>query len=232
LGDMFIWAAEPANDRRAHRYIVFISPNVGILFGPDMSICTAYIAFEPARGWRALIFYCIFLTGLFVGCTPPLRALCINTVHQDAPLAVLTDAMSILSTAMIPCMLLLLGANMLPGKAEGEGVSKEERDKDAHMPPIVMICIVCTRLLVLPFMGILIMTGLRKAEVVSDDFDPLVEFVALLQFSVPSAAQLNTIATLNGLKSKTLVSRLSLLQYSCATVTLTCYMMVYLVYDV
>ena len=185
----------------------------------------------------ALLF---FLTGLFVGCTPPLRALCISTAHQDAPLAVLTDAMSILSTAMIPCMLLLLGANMLPGKAEGEGVAKaegegvakEERDKDAHMPPIVMICIVCTRLLVLPFMGILIMTGLRKAEVVSDDFDPLVEFVALLQFSVPSAAQLNTIATLNGLKSKTLVSRLSLLQYSCATVTLTCYMMVYLVYDV
>ena len=175
-----------------------------------------------------------------MGCTPPLRALCISTAHQDAPLAVLTDAMSILSTAMIPCMLLLLGANMLPGKeegegvakAEGEGVAKEERDKDAHMPPIVMICIVCTRLLVLPFMGILIMTGLRKAEVVSDDFDPLVEFVALLQFSVPSAAQLNTIATLNGLKSKTLVSRLSLLQYSCATVTLTCYMMVYLVYDV
>ena len=185
----------------------------------------------------ALLF---FLTGLFVGCTPALRALCISTGHQDAPLAVFTDAMSILSTAMIPCMLLLLGANMLPGKAEGEGVAKaegegvakEERDKDAHMPPIVMICIVCTRLLVLPFMGILIMTGLRKAEVVSDDFDPLVEFVALLQFSVPSAAQLNTIATLNGLKSKTLVSRLSLLQYSCATVTLTCYMMVYLVYDV
>ena len=32
VGDMFIWAAEPANDRRAHRYIVFISPNVGVFY--------------------------------------------------------------------------------------------------------------------------------------------------------------------------------------------------------
>jgi hypothetical protein len=46
-----------------------------------------------------------------------------------------------------------------------------------------------------------------------------------------SAAQLNTIATMNGLTSKTLISRLSLLQYLCATFTLTGYMMVYMVYE-
>jgi len=45
------------------------------------------------------------------------------------------------------------------------------------------------------------------------------------------AAQLNTIATMNGLTSKTLISRLSLIQYLCATFTLTGYMMVFMVYE-
>jgi predicted permease len=49
------------------------------------------------------------LAGLFVGCTP-FKALFYGA---GAPLSVLTEAMGTLSMAMIPCMLLLLGAASL-----------------------------------------------------------------------------------------------------------------------
>ena len=67
------------------------------------------------RGWGSVAYGLISppivaaLAGLFVGCTP-FKALFYGA---GAPLSVLTEAMGTLSMAMIPCMLLLLGAASL-----------------------------------------------------------------------------------------------------------------------
>jgi len=50
----------------------------------------------------------------------------------------------------------------------------------------VQACVVATRLVLLPLLGMFWIVSLKGAEMVSRDIDPLIEFVALLQFSVPS----------------------------------------------
>ena len=108
----------------------------------------------------------------------------------------------------------------------------DEGQESATMPLVVVAGIIATRLVCLPMVGLAFMSALKRLGVVTPSMDPLVEFVCLVQFSVPSAAQLNTIATINGLPSKRLVSRLTLYQYSFSAVTLTGYMMLFLTYQV
>jgi len=72
---------------------------------------------NKARAWALFAYGLISppivgaLTGLIVGCTPALRGLFYGA---NAPLWVVAEAMETISMAMIPCMLLLMGANMLP----------------------------------------------------------------------------------------------------------------------
>ncbi|CAM6048205.1 unnamed protein product [Sphagnum compactum] len=117
---------------------------------------------------------------LVIGACAPLKALCFG---PQAPLRFLTDCAKILGDAMIPCMILILGGNL----AMGAG--------DSDMEMLTIIGIVMTRFVALPIVGILIINIIQKMGVLP--IDPLFKLVLILQFCMPTAISLGTIAQLH-----------------------------------
>ncbi|CAM6025895.1 unnamed protein product [Sphagnum balticum] len=117
---------------------------------------------------------------LVIGACAPLKALCFG---PQAPLRFLTDCAKILGDAMIPCMILILGGNL----AMGAG--------DSDMEMLTIIGIVMTRFVALPLVGIVIINIIQQMGVLP--IDPLFKLVLILQFCMPTAISLGTIAQLH-----------------------------------
>mmetsp|Transcript_1900 Transcript_1900/g.4275 ORF Transcript_1900/g.4275 Transcript_1900/m.4275 type:complete len:458 (+) Transcript_1900:53-1426(+) len=159
--------------------------------------------------------------GLLFGTHPPLNAL---LVQDNAPLALLKQAAEQVGGAAIPCMLMVLGANMRPKPVTGDQTDRTGGLKDVGGWPVV-IAVLLIRLLLLPVVGVLLVRAATVLELIPSD--PLVAFIILLQFSVPTAMNLQLVATIHG-KGQAAATTLTVGQYFVAVPSLTLAMMYYL----
>lgn len=117
--------------------------------------------------------------GFFVGTISPLKSLIIG---ENAPLRVIQDSIQLLGDGTIPCITLIMGGNLTQGFRKSLLKSKE------------VISIICVKLLILPLVGV----GVVKAayELGFLPQDPLFRYVLMIQFAVPSAMNIGTMAQL------------------------------------
>ncbi|CAI5517681.1 unnamed protein product [Closterium sp. Naga37s-1] len=97
--------------------------------------------------------------------------------HRDGALRFLTDALAVLGQAMIPCILLVLGANLV----KGPGASA--------LPMRTTLAVVVTRLVVVPLLGIAIVLCADRLGLLPPG-DKMFRFVLLLQHAMPSSIQI------------------------------------------
>ncbi|XP_027913068.1 protein PIN-LIKES 3-like [Vigna unguiculata] len=121
------------------------------------------------------------IVGLIVGVVPLIRKLMIGT---DAPLHVIEDSVTMLGEAAIPVITLIMGANLLKGL------------KGANTSFCTILGIVVVRYIILPILGILVIKGATQLGLVQPD--PLYQFVLLLEYALPPAMAIGTIAQLFG----------------------------------
>ncbi|CAJ1930730.1 unnamed protein product [Sphenostylis stenocarpa] len=121
------------------------------------------------------------IVGFTVGVIPPIRKLMIG---RGAPLYVIEDSVTMLGDAAIPVITLIMGANLLKGL------------KGANTSFWTIVGIVVVRYIILPILGVLVITGAIQLGLVQPD--PLYQFVLLLEYALPPAMSISTIAQLFG----------------------------------
>ncbi|XP_073282170.1 protein PIN-LIKES 6-like [Primulina huaijiensis] len=122
------------------------------------------------------------VVAIFIGCVPFLKKLIFTS---DAPLYFFTDSCIILGEAMIPCILLALGGNLV----DGPGSSKLGLRTTA--------AIVFGRLVLVPPTGLGIVMLADKLGFLPPD-DKMFRFVLLLQHTMPSSVLAGAVANLRG----------------------------------
>lgn len=143
------------------------------------------------------------IVGFIVGVVPWLRRLMIGS---NAPLHVIEDSASMLGDAAIPTITLIMGANLLRGL------------KGASTPFWTIIGIIAVRYILLPILGVLIIKGATHLGLVQ--IDPLYQFVLLLQYALPPAMNIGTIAQLFG-AGESECSVMMLWTYALASIAVT-----------
>ncbi|KAL8038876.1 hypothetical protein ABFX02_10G000400 [Erythranthe guttata] len=122
------------------------------------------------------------ILAIFIGCVPFLKKLIFTT---DAPLYFFTDSCMILGEAMIPCILLALGGNLV----DGPGSSKLGARTTA--------AIVFARLMLVPPTGLGIVMLADKLGFLPPG-DKMFRFVLLLQHTMPTSVLSGAVANLRG----------------------------------
>ncbi|KAA8517575.1 hypothetical protein F0562_017795 [Nyssa sinensis] len=117
-----------------------------------------------------------------IGAVPFLKRLIFTT---DAPLYFFTDSCMILGEAMIPCILLALGGNLV----DGPGSSKLDLRTTA--------AIIFSRLVLVPPTGLGIVLLADKLGFLPPG-DPMFRFVLLLQHTMPTSVLSGAVANLRG----------------------------------
>ncbi|KAL0916165.1 hypothetical protein M5K25_013656 [Dendrobium thyrsiflorum] len=118
------------------------------------------------------------------GVIPFLKSLILK---DDAPLFFFTDSCLILGEAMIPCILLALGGNLV----DGPGVGSK------RLGLRTMVAIVFARLVLVPPAGLAIVTFADKLGFIPKG-DKMFKFVLLLQHSMPTSVLSGAVANLRG----------------------------------
>ncbi|KAL2348726.1 hypothetical protein Fmac_002726 [Flemingia macrophylla] len=121
------------------------------------------------------------IVGFIIGVVPQIRKLMIGS---DAPLHVIEDSVTMLGEAAVPVITLIMGANLLKGL------------KGASASFWTIIGIIAVRYIFLPILGILVIKGVTQMGLVQPD--PLYQFILLLQYALPPAMAIGTIAQLFG----------------------------------
>ncbi|KAK8925749.1 hypothetical protein KSP39_PZI018638 [Platanthera zijinensis] len=121
---------------------------------------------------------------IFCGTIPFLKSLILK---DGAPLFFFTDSCLILGGAMIPCILLALGGNLIDGPGIG---SKKLGFR-------TMAAIVFARLVLVPPVGFGIVTLVDKLGFIPKG-DKMFKFVLLLQHSMPTSVLSGAVANLQG----------------------------------
>ncbi|PIA63640.1 hypothetical protein AQUCO_00201172v1 [Aquilegia coerulea] len=150
------------------------------------------------------------LFAIIVGIVPQLKDFFFG---YDAPLSFLTDSLEILAGAMVPSVMLVLGGML----AEGPN--------DSKLGIKTTIGISVARLLLLPLLGIGIITLAGQMNILVHD-DQMFKFVLLLQYTTPSAILLGAIASLRGYAVSE-ASALLFWQHIFAIFSLTMYIFIY-----
>ncbi|KAL4331819.1 hypothetical protein GQ457_07G018930 [Hibiscus cannabinus] len=109
------------------------------------------------------------IVGFIVGTASPIRKLLIG---NKAPLRVIDSSAYILGEAAIPCMTLVMGANLLGGL------------KKSDVSRTVIIGIIGVRNIFLPLIGIGVVKAALHLGLVASD-NKLYQFLLMLQFAVP-----------------------------------------------
>ena len=120
------------------------------------------------------------LIAVLVGSVPALRD---SMFGEAPPLKVVVDILDILSGAMVPCIMLVLGGSLAKGPSNCE----------LNKKTLVGICVV--RLVILPALGLGTIVALGKAGALPDD--KLFKFSLLLNNTVPTAANIGAVSTLH-----------------------------------
>ncbi|XP_022764616.1 protein PIN-LIKES 1-like isoform X2 [Durio zibethinus] len=116
------------------------------------------------------------IVGFIIGIVSPIRKLIIG---DSAPLHVIDTSAYLLGEAAIPCLTLILGANLRKG-LNGSEVSL-----------FVIIGIIVVRNILLPLLGIFVVKAAHHFGMVGPD--SLYQFVLMLQHAVPPATAVGTI---------------------------------------
>ncbi|KAK7406964.1 hypothetical protein VNO78_08600 [Psophocarpus tetragonolobus] len=121
------------------------------------------------------------IVGFLVGVIPQIRKLMIG---NNASLHVIQDSVTMIGDAAVPVITLIMGANLIKGL------------KGANTSFWTIIGIIVVRYIFLPVLGILVIKGATQLGLVQPD--PLYQFVLLLQYALPPAMAIGTIAQLFG----------------------------------
>ncbi|KAJ3682932.1 hypothetical protein LUZ60_013159 [Juncus effusus] len=124
------------------------------------------------------------ILAIFIGVIPFLKKLILT---DDAPFFFFTDSCLILGDAMIPCILLALGGNLINGPGVG---SKRLGLKTTS-------AIISARLLLVPLAGLGIVTLADKLNFFPKN-DPMFKFVLFLQHSMPTSILSGAVSNLRG----------------------------------
>jgi len=119
------------------------------------------------------------LTGFVVGLVPWLKSLIIG---EGAPFKVLQDSLQLMGNGTIPCITLILGGNLTQGL------------RKSGLKRTVIIAIVCIRFVILPLIGIAVVHAAYGVGFLSHD--PLYRYVLMVQFALPPAMNIGTMAQL------------------------------------
>ncbi|WVZ65798.1 hypothetical protein U9M48_015104 [Paspalum notatum var. saurae] len=119
------------------------------------------------------------IIGFVVGLVPWLRSLVIG---DGAPFEVVQDSLQLMGDGTIPCITLILGGNLTQGLRKS-GIKRT-----------VIIAVVCIRFVILPVIGIAIVHAAYGLGLLSQD--PLYRYVLMLQFALPPAMNIGTMAQL------------------------------------
>ncbi|KMT08690.1 hypothetical protein BVRB_6g139630 [Beta vulgaris subsp. vulgaris] len=119
------------------------------------------------------------ITGLVIGVAPFLKNL---VVGSNAPLRIIYSASDILGGATVPCVTLVLGANLLKGL------------RRSGLSALLIIGVIMVRFVALPLLGIVVVRAAHHLGMVGPK--PFYRFVLMFQFAVPPAMQVGTISQL------------------------------------
>jgi hypothetical protein len=118
--------------------------------------------------------------GVVVGLIAPLRQLVVR-----GPLSALFEAMRTLGQGYLPAVLLILAGSLTP--PDEKPATKGDDDDGEHLWKQIT-CIACLRFILMPALGITIITTLRKFFPYSSILsDKLLLFIILMEMSMPSA---------------------------------------------
>lgn len=106
---------------------------------------------------------------------------------DDAPLFFFTDSCLILGEAMIPCILLAVGGNLVDGPGEGS----------KRLGVRTTVAIIFARLVLVPLAGVGIVMLVDKLGFIPKG-DKMFKFVLLLQHSMPTSVLSGAVANLRG----------------------------------
>nr|UDP26495.1 pin-formed-like 6 protein [Tulipa gesneriana] len=124
------------------------------------------------------------ILAIVIGATPFLKHLILT---DDAPLFFFTDSCLILGGAMIPCILLALGGNLVDGPGPGS----------SRLGFRTTVAIILARLLLVPLAGLGIVTLADKLGFLPEG-DKMFKFVLLLQHTMPTSVLSGAVANLRG----------------------------------
>ncbi|QCD82194.1 Auxin efflux carrier [Vigna unguiculata] len=143
------------------------------------------------------------IVGFFIGVIPQIRNL---TIGSNAPLRVVEDSASMLGDAAIPTVTLIMGANLLQGL------------KGSSTPVWTIVGIIVVRYIFLPVLGVAVVKTAIHLSLVHSD--ALYQFVLLLQYALPPAMNIGTIAQLFG-SGESECSVIMLWTYGLASIAVT-----------
>ncbi|MBN2450052.1 MAG: AEC family transporter [Lentisphaeria bacterium] len=200
-----VFAADPTAADRGMAYVslylVCMSP---CLWG----IGFPYLAHRPLRELRPghVLSPPILsaLAGIVIGVVPFLNRL---LVSPDAPLRILLDTAALIGDGVIPCSLLVLGANLA-----------ERVPANVGIPTRVYAGVIWGRLILMPVIGCLYTLTLLRFGLLPED--PMFLLVLLLESAVPSATNLIVMCQVHS-RGEAAMSRLLVVTYVAAVVTLT-----------
>lgn len=119
------------------------------------------------------------IIGLIFGTTKWLRNL---LVGESAPLRVIQDSIQLLGDGTIPCITLILGGNLIQGL------------RSSNLKPLVAVGVICVRYMILPVIGIGVVKAASNLGFLPSD--PLYHYVLMIQFTLPPAMNISTMAQL------------------------------------
>ncbi|CAL5086923.1 unnamed protein product [Urochloa decumbens] len=119
------------------------------------------------------------LIGFVVGLVPWLKSLIIG---NGAPFKVLQDSLQLMGDGTIPCITLILGGNLTQGL------------KKSGLKKSVIVTIICIRFVIMPLIGIAVVHAAYGVGFLSHD--PLYRYVLMVQFALPPAMNIGTMAQL------------------------------------
>ncbi|KAL7192817.1 hypothetical protein ACSBR2_024605 [Camellia fascicularis] len=119
------------------------------------------------------------ILGFFCGAVPWVKNLLIG---DNARLRVIQDSIKLLGDGTIPCITLILGGNLTQGLKAGK------------LKPIVIVAVICVRYVILPVIGIGVVKAADSLGFLPSD--PLYHYVLMIQFALPPAMNIGTMAQL------------------------------------
>lgn len=117
--------------------------------------------------------------GFVVGLVPWLKSLIIG---DGAPFKVVQDSLQLMGNGTIPCITLILGGNLTQGL------------RKSGLKRTVIVTVLCIRFVLLPLIGIAVVHAAYGLGFLSRD--PLYRYVLMVQFAVPPAMNIGTMAQL------------------------------------
>ncbi|XP_056849454.1 protein PIN-LIKES 7 isoform X1 [Raphanus sativus] len=119
------------------------------------------------------------ILGFVFGATNWLRNLIIG---ENAPLRVIQDSVKLLGEGTIPCITLILGGNLIQGL------------RSSAVKTSVIVGVICVRYIILPVVGVGVVQLAWSLGYLPPD--PLFRYVLMLQFTLPPAMNISTMAQL------------------------------------